>query len=119
MQRGTDYVNAWSSGIHAGARYVLTLVQYVVSDINGPSWNKNLARQRATHMGYEYRRKGVNMMLGPVVSPIGRVAEGGRNWEGFSTDPYQSGALVYETVVGVQSVGVAASTKVSPFHTAR
>ena len=63
-------------------------------------------------MGYEYRRKGVNMILGPVVGPIGRVAEGGRNWEGFSSDPYHSGVLAYETVVGVQSVGVAASTKV-------
>lgn len=72
-----------------------------------------MARQRATHMGHEFRRKGVNLFLGPVVGPIGRVAEGGRNWEGFSTDPYHSGRLVYETVEGMQSTGVAASTKVS------
>lgn len=31
-------------------------------------------------MGQEFRRKGVNIALGPVVGPLGRVAEGGRNW---------------------------------------
>lgn len=65
-------------------------------------------------MGAEFRRKGVNLLLGPVVGPLGRVVEGGRNWEGFSTDPYLTGALAYETVIGVQSSGVGASTKVSP-----
>lgn len=33
-------------------------------------------------MGGEFKRKGVNMLLGPVVGPLGRVVEGGRNWEG-------------------------------------
>lgn len=37
-------------------------------------------------MGGEFRRKGVNVLLGPVVGPVGRVVEGGRNWEGFSVD---------------------------------
>ncbi|KAG2420488.1 beta-glucosidase [Aspergillus terreus] len=92
--RGTDYVNSWPSGIHAGA-----------------SWNKNLARRRAYHMGTEFHKKGVNVLLGPVVAPLGRVVEGGRNWEGFSNDPYLSGALVYETVEGIQSAGVGACTK--------
>jgi beta-glucosidase len=77
------------------------------------SWNKKLAQQRGAHMGDEFRRKGVNLLLGPVVGPIGRVVESGRNWEGFSTDPYLTGALVYETVDGIQSAGVGASTKVS------
>jgi beta-glucosidase len=64
-------------------------------------------------MAKEFRKKGVNVLLGPVVGPLGRVAEAGRNWEGFSNDPYLSGALVYETVDGAQSVGVATCTKVS------
>lgn len=63
-------------------------------------------------MGSEYHKKGVNVLLGPVVGPIGRVAEGGRNWEGFSTDPYHSGLLVSETIRGIQSAGVGTSTKV-------
>lgn len=77
------------------------------------SWNKDLAKQRGAHMGAEFRRKGVNLLLGPVVGPLGRVAEGGRNWEGFTDDPYLAGGLVYETVQGIQSAGVGASTKVS------
>lgn len=76
------------------------------------SWNKDLAKQRGAHMGAEFRRKGVNLLLGPVVGPLGRVAEGGRNWEGFTDDPYLAGGLVYETVQGIQSAGVGASTKV-------
>lgn len=63
-------------------------------------------------MGTEFHKKGVNVLLGPVVAPLGRVVEGGRNWEGFSNDPYLSGALVYETVEGIQSAGVGTCTKV-------
>ncbi|KXX74247.1 putative beta-glucosidase M [Madurella mycetomatis] len=92
--RGTDFVSTWPSGIHVGA-----------------SWNKALARQRGTGMGGEFKTKGVNVLLGPVVGPAGRVVLSGRNWEGFSSDPYLSGALVYETVSAVQAAGVIASTK--------
>jgi len=67
--RNTNFVNAWSSGVHVGA-----------------TWNKDLAMQRAFHMGAEFKKKGVNVALGPVVGPLGRVFEGGRNWEGFSND---------------------------------
>ncbi|KAL2016124.1 hypothetical protein VTK56DRAFT_4243 [Thermocarpiscus australiensis] len=92
--RGTDFVSTWPSGIHVGA-----------------SWNRALARQRGEGMGGEFRKKGVNVLLGPVVGPAGRVVLSGRNWEGFSSDPYLSGALVYETVSAVQAAGVIASTK--------
>ncbi|KAL4898937.1 putative beta-glucosidase M [Aspergillus multicolor] len=92
--RGPDYVNGWSSGISVGA-----------------SWNRDLALSRATYMGKEYRKKGVNMILGPVVGPLGRVALGGRNWEGFAADPYLSGILVADTVKGLQSQNVATSVK--------
>lgn len=82
-------------------------------------------------MAGEFRRKGVNILLGPMVGPLGRVVEGGRNFEGeqhigclattmrlimagFSVDPYLSGALVYESVSGIQEAGVIATTKVRP-----
>jgi beta-glucosidase len=64
-------------------------------------------------MGGEFKTKGVNVLLGPVVGPSGRVQRGGRNWESFSLDPYLSGALVYETVSGAQEAGVITSTKAS------
>lgn len=65
------------------------------------------------HMGQEFRLKGVQILLGPVVGPIGRVATGGRNWEGLGSDPYLAGALGAETILGTQSRGVSVSTKVS------
>lgn len=92
--RGTDFVNAYASGLHVGA-----------------SWNKNLTNQRGIHMGGEFRAKGVNVALGPVVGPLGRMVQSGRNWEGFSNDPYLCGALAFETVSGIQSTGVITSTK--------
>ena len=64
-------------------------------------------------MGGEFKTKGVNVALGPVVGPIGKIAYGGRNWEGFSNDPFLCGALAFETVRGIQSTGVITSLKVS------
>ncbi|KAI1501946.1 glycoside hydrolase family 3 protein [Biscogniauxia marginata] len=92
--RAADFVSGFPSGIHVGA-----------------SWNRALARSRAESMGLEFRVKGANMALGPVVGPVGRVVRGGRNWEGFAVDPYLCGALAYETVIGIQSQGVITSTK--------
>ncbi|KUJ23645.1 putative beta-glucosidase M [Mollisia scopiformis] len=92
--RATDFVNGWPSGVHVGA-----------------AWNRNLAYQRALHMGGEFKKKGVNVALGPVVGPLGRVAEGGRNWEGISNDPYLCGALAAESVSGIQTAGVMTSVK--------
>ena len=63
-------------------------------------------------MGGEFRTKGVNVALGPVVGPLGRIADGGRNWEGFSNDPYLGGALAAVHILGAQSAGVITSVKV-------
>ncbi|KAJ8058406.1 hypothetical protein OCU04_012595 [Sclerotinia nivalis] len=110
--RGVEFSSSFPSGIHVGA-----------------SWNKTLAYQRASVMAGEFRALGVNVVLGPVVGPLGRVAQGGRNWEGklsisvisslkklifprgFSNDPYLCGSLASETVYGIQAQGVIASTK--------
>jgi len=75
------------------------------------SWDRSLARQRAFSMGSEFRAKGTHIALGPVAGPLGRSPFGGRNWEGFSPDPYLSGELVAVTVEGIQSAGVQAATK--------
>lgn len=47
----------------------------------------------------------------PVDSPLGRNQLGGRNWEGFSPDPYLTGVAMSETIRGMQSVGVQACAK--------
>ncbi|GFP52681.1 probable beta-glucosidase M [Trichoderma asperellum] len=92
--RNTDFVSGFPSGIHVGA-----------------SWSKDLAFRRGTAMGGEFKTKGVNVLLGPVVGPAWRIVRGGRNWEGFSVDPWLSGALVSQTVSGIQGQGVITSTK--------
>jgi beta-glucosidase-like glycosyl hydrolase len=51
------------------------------------TWDKKLIYARGQAMGAEHRGKGVNIALGPMMN-MGRVAAGGRNWEGFGADPY-------------------------------
>ena len=61
-------------------------------------------------MGQEHRGKGVNIALGPMMN-IGRIAQGGRNWEGFGADPFLAGETAFETVIGMQQGGVQANAK--------
>lgn len=42
-------------------------------------------------MGDEARGKGIHVLLAPSLGPLGRVPHGGRNWEGFGSDPYLQG----------------------------
>ncbi|ETS85045.1 hypothetical protein PFICI_03070 [Pestalotiopsis fici W106-1] len=92
--RATDMVNSYPSAIHAGA-----------------SWDKNLTYERGLYMGLEFKAKGVNVMLGPNAGPLGRSPLAGRNFEGFSVDPYLSGRLNAETITGTQDAGVIAVIK--------
>jgi beta-glucosidase len=73
----------------------------------GASWNRSLAYDRAYHIGQEFKTKDVNVILGPVAGPLGRIATGGRNWEGFSNDPYLAGSLIAPTIEGMQRSVVA------------
>lgn len=75
------------------------------------TWDRAMFYQRGFGMGSEHRDKGVDVQLGPVVGPLGRAPEGGRNWEGFAPDPVLSGIAVAETVKGIQDAGVMACTK--------
>ncbi|KAF2767060.1 putative beta-glucosidase [Teratosphaeria nubilosa] len=92
--RDTDYNSAFVAGVTIAA-----------------TWDRRLMYQRGYDMGSEHKGKGVDMQLGPVVGPLGRSPEGGRNWEGFAPDPVLSGIAVAETVKGIQAAGVMACTK--------
>lgn len=67
-------------------------------------------RLRGLAMGREHVGKGVNVALGPMMN-MGRIAQGGRNWEGFGADPYLTGEAAYETILGMQEAGVQACAK--------
>ncbi|KAJ8116854.1 hypothetical protein OPT61_g1813 [Boeremia exigua] len=89
-----DLVSVFPSGILAGA-----------------TWDEDLMFARGQAMGEEFRGKGSHVHLGPVAGALGRNALGGRNWEGFSPDPFLAGRAMRATVDGIQSVGVQACSK--------
>ncbi|OAA70341.1 Glycoside hydrolase, family 3 [Cordyceps fumosorosea ARSEF 2679] len=77
----------------------------------GATWNKELMYLRGQAHGQEAREKGINVLLGPSVGPLGRMPAGGRNWEGFGPDPYLQGIAAAETIRGIQGEGVMATIK--------
>ena len=74
------------------------------------TWDRNLFYQRAAAMGQEFRGKGINFALGPMMN-IDRNARGGRNWEGYGSDPYLAGENAFAFVQGLQDQGVVATAK--------
>lgn len=92
--RLSDYNSAFSAGVTAGA-----------------TWSRRLWHERGLLMGTESKEKGVDVLLGPVAGPIGRAPEGGRNWEGFSPDPYLTGKALADVTVGIQEGGTIACAK--------
>ena len=75
------------------------------------SWDKGLIHQRGVYLGEEFRGKGAHIALLPVAGTLGRSATGGRNWEGFSPDPYLTGVGMDITIRAVQSTGVQTTSK--------
>ena len=75
------------------------------------SWDREVWYQRGFDIASEMRDKGIDVMLGPAVGPLGRMPTGGRNWEGFSPDPMLTGIAAAQTVKGIQAAGVIATTK--------
>ena len=67
--------------------------------------------KRGKAHGKEARLKGVNVLLGPAMGPLGRMPAGGRNWEGFGSDPVLQGIAAAQTIRGIQEEGVMATAK--------
>eukprot|EP01117_Protostelium_nocturnum_P005725 TRINITY_DN2066_c0_g2_i1.p1 TRINITY_DN2066_c0_g2~~TRINITY_DN2066_c0_g2_i1.p1 ORF type:complete len:375 (+),score=109.47 TRINITY_DN2066_c0_g2_i1:72-1196(+) len=74
------------------------------------TWDLHLMQKYAAAIGWEQKKKGVNIHLGPMVN-IARVPTGGRNFESFGEDPYLSSSMVVPYVLGVQSNGIIATVK--------
>ncbi|KAH8985168.1 beta-glucosidase [Lactarius akahatsu] len=91
--RSADFTTAFPAAINAAT-----------------TWKRSLLRARGVAMGKEHVGKGVNIALGPMMN-MGRIAQGGRNWEGFGADPFLAGVSAYETILGMQSAGVQACAK--------
>jgi beta-glucosidase len=92
--RVADFASVFAAGVSTGA-----------------SWDKELMYERGLAMGREFKAKGAHVVLGPVAGSLGRSAYAGRNWEGFSSDPYLSGVAMEKTILGHQDAGVQACAK--------
>ncbi|OLL25290.1 Beta-glucosidase 1 [Neolecta irregularis DAH-3] len=105
--RFTDYVSVFPSGVQTASTWDK---EYALSNmLNDLTYS--LIYNRGLALGQEFRGKGVNVALGPVAGPLGRTPAAGRNWEGFSPDPYLTGVAMYQTILGTQSTGVIACAK--------
>lgn len=94
-----------------GIRFADNATAFPAGITVGATWNKTLMFERGEAHGTEARLKGVDVLLGPCVGPLGRMPAGGRNWEGFGSDPYLQGIAARETVKGIQTTGVMATIK--------
>ena len=92
--RLSDYNTAFPAGLTAGA-----------------SWSEALWHDRGRLMGIEYKAKGIDVILGPASGPLGTFPEGGRNAEGFGSDPYLQGRSLSNAVKGIQDSGAIACAK--------
>ncbi|KAL2869121.1 beta-glucosidase [Aspergillus lucknowensis] len=77
----------------------------------GATWDRELIRARGAAMGEQAKGLGINVQLGPALGPLGKIPTGGRNWEGFSSDPYLMGVAAAQTIEGMQESGVQACAK--------
>ncbi|TAQ89648.1 hypothetical protein B7494_g2009 [Chlorociboria aeruginascens] len=94
-----------------GLRFADNATAFPAGITVGATWNKALMYKRGKAHGQEARLKGINALLGPCVGPLGRMPAGGRNWEGFGSDPYLQGIAAAETIKGIQGEGVMATIK--------
>lgn len=94
-----------------GLRFVDHATAFPAALTVGATWNKDLMYRRGKAHGLEARLKGVNVLLGPSMGPLGRTPAGGRNWEGFGSDPVLQGVAAALTIKGIQDEGVIATAK--------
>ncbi|MFI6929657.1 beta-glucosidase [Streptomyces sp. NPDC050287] len=74
------------------------------------AWDTELAERLGTLFATEARRKGVDVVLAPVVN-LQRTPVAGRHFEYFSEDPLLTGTLAAALVRGLQSRDVGACLK--------
>lgn len=74
------------------------------------TFDKSLMYKRARAIGLEFKNKGVNVVLAPMMNLM-RTPESGRGWEGFGADPYLSGVGGSQSVLGIQSTRASACIK--------
>ena len=83
---------------------------YPCGILSASTWNRRLVRDLGNGLGQDARARGVSILLGPGVN-IYRSPLCGRNYEYFGEDPYLTGEVAKEYILGVQEEGVMATVK--------
>ena len=78
--------------------------------LSAATWNRDLNYRLGRELGQDAKARGVGILLGPGVN-IYRSPLCGRNFEYFGEDPYLSGEVAKQYILGVQSEGVIATIK--------
>lgn len=94
-----------------GVRFADNITAFPAGITTGATWNRELMRSRGLALGQEAKDKGVSAILGPSIGPLGMLPAGGRNWEGFGSDPVLQAVAAVETIRGIQENGVMATAK--------
>lgn len=94
----------------AGVRAIKNITGFPTGINTASTFSRRLMKARGEALGEEFRGKGIRMLLGPAMD-IMRSPKAGRGWESFGPDPWLAGEAAYQTIVGIQSVGVMACAK--------
>ncbi|KAF7114984.1 hypothetical protein CNMCM5793_000754 [Aspergillus hiratsukae] len=106
-----DYPSLCLQDSPLGIRFANPVTAFPAGINAGATWDPKLLYARGAAMGAEAKGLGIHVQLGPVAGPLGKNPDGGRNWEGFSADPYLSGIGMSQTIKGMQDSGVQACAK--------
>ncbi|KAH8661973.1 glycosyl hydrolase family 3 N terminal domain-containing protein [Xylariales sp. PMI_506] len=94
-----------------GIRFTENATAFPAGITVGATWSKDLMYKWGNAHANEARNKGLNVLLGPCIGPLGRMPAGGRNWEGFGADPYLQGIAAAQSIKGIQDEGIMATIK--------
>ncbi len=94
-----------------GIRFCDHATSFPAGITTGATWNRDLMRRRGIAHARQAKLKGIHVLLGPSMGPIGRHPAAGRNFEGFGSDPVLQAVAASETIRGIQSQGVMATAK--------
>mgnify|MGYP000083100812 FL=1 len=93
-----------------GIRNNTKSTMYPSGILSAATWNRDLNYRLGRGLGQDAKARGVGILLGPGVN-IYRSPLCGRNFEYFGEDPYLSGEVAKQYILGVQSEGVIATIK--------
>ncbi|KAJ3279109.1 hypothetical protein HDU76_009635, partial [Blyttiomyces sp. JEL0837] len=94
----------------SGIRFADKVSAFPASINVAATFDKDLMYKHGVAMGEEFRGKGINVALGPVMN-FARAPDGGRLWEAQGADPYLASFSASLQAKGIQDQGVIATAK--------